>query len=192
MTDPVRIHRALFLDRDGTLIEDVGYPSDPEQVRLLPGVADALRYLQQRGLVLVVVSNQSGIGRGRITQEQADAVHARFLNCLHQAGVTLMAAYYCPHAPEEGCRCRKPSPGMLQQAANDWGIALEQSFLVGDKLSDIEAGQRVGCFSLLLSPEGPVSFATERSRSVASWREAVQALVAELQARERNRTRETE
>src|SRR4051794_3177637 len=110
---------AVFLDRDGTLIEDTGYPRDPDRIRLLPGAAEALRRLEGLGLLLVLVSNQSGLGRGLITQAEAEAVHARLLECLRAEGARLHAAYYCPHAPQQGCPCRKPSPGLLQQAAAD-------------------------------------------------------------------------
>src|SRR6266481_2579523 len=103
--------RALFLDRDGTLIVEVGYPNDPAQVELLPGAADALRELQ-RDWLLVVISNQSGIGRGLITPEQATAVHDRFVAEFTAAGVAFAGFYYCPHAPDARCACRKPAPGL--------------------------------------------------------------------------------
>lgn len=141
---------AVFLDRDGTLIEDTGYPTDPDQVRLLPGVRDALAELSCLGFALVVVSNQSGIGRGLILPAQAQAVHERFIKELAAGGVTLDAALYCPHAPEEGCPCRKPLPQMLLQAAGRLGIQLARSVMVGDRASDVEAGRRAGCRTILL------------------------------------------
>lgn len=157
--------RALFLDRDGTLIVDVGYPRDPALVEALPGAIEALRELQ-RTWQLVIISNQSGIGRGRITQAEADAVHARTLELFRLAGVTFAGAYYCPHAPEAGCRCRKPAPGMLEDAAAALGLDLASSAMVGDKPSDVEAGRAAGVPRLV-----------QLGRDAHDWA-AVQALLA--------------
>ncbi|MDX6492296.1 MAG: D-glycero-D-manno-heptose 1,7-bisphosphate phosphatase [Gaiellaceae bacterium] len=142
---------AVFLDRDGTLIDDVGYISDPEDVRLVPGAADALRGLRDAGFRLVVISNQSGLGRGLVTQEQADSVHARFLAELQRAGARIDAAYYCPHAPDEGCRCRKPLPGLILDAARDLGLDLERSVMVGNSDVDVAAGEAAGARAILLA-----------------------------------------
>jgi D-glycero-D-manno-heptose 1,7-bisphosphate phosphatase len=161
--------RAVFLDRDGTLIEDVGYPDDPDGVRLVPGAADALAALRRGGFALVVVSNQSGIGRGLVTPEQAESVHERFVAELAAHGVELDDARYCPHAPDESCPCRKPSPGLLRDAASELGVDLAGSFMVGDKPSDVEAGRRAGCRTVLLAPApgGEADFVA------ADWSEAV-------------------
>lgn len=140
--------RAVFLDRDGTLIEDPGYPKDPEQVRLLPGVVPALRQFREAGFLLVVISNQAGVGRGLITPAEAAAVHGRFVELFAAAGVTFDDVRYCPHAPAEQCGCRKPSPRMIQESATRLGIDLAKSFMIGDKESDVEAGVRAGCTSL--------------------------------------------
>jgi histidinol-phosphate phosphatase family protein len=136
--------RALFLDRDGTLIVDVGYPRDPALVQPIDGAFDALRVLQ-RDHVLVVISNQSGIARGRITPEQAAAVHDRFVSVFASAGITFAGFYYCPHGPDDGCRCRKPAPGLLQDAARELDLDLARSIMIGDKDSDLEAGRAAGC-----------------------------------------------
>lgn len=135
--------RALFLDRDGTLIVDVGYPRDPALVEPLPGAIEALREFQ-RTWQLVIISNQSGIGRGLITAAEAHAVHARVVELFAAGGVTFAGAYYCPHTPEAACRCRKPAPGMLLDAARDLGLELASSAMVGDKASDLEAGHAAG------------------------------------------------
>ena len=156
--------RAVFLDRDGTLIDDVGYISDPEDVRLVPGAGDALRALRDAGFRLVVISNQSGLGRGLITQEQADAVHQRFVEELERAGAQIDAAYYCPHAPEEGCDCRKPLPGLLIDAACELGLDLERSFMVGNSDVDVAAGEAAGARAILLAD------------SSADWPEAVRRI----------------
>ena len=158
--------RAVFLDRDGTLIDDVGYIADPEDVRLVPGAADGLRALRDAGFRLVVASNQSGLGRGLIKQEQADAVHERFVEELERAGGRIDAAYYCPHAPDDGCDCRKPKPGMLLDAAGELGLDVERSFMVGNSDVDVAAGEAAGARAILLAnePDWP-----EAVRRIRSW-----------------------
>ena len=138
------MRRAVFLDRDGTLIVDVGYPRDPDAVVLMPGAADALRSLPS-DVALVIVSNQSGIARGLITPTQAAAVQARVEADFAAAGVRFAGAYQCPHGPDDGCACRKPAPGMLLQAARELDLELPASIVVGDKPSDVEAGRNAGC-----------------------------------------------
>jgi D-glycero-D-manno-heptose 1,7-bisphosphate phosphatase len=145
---------AVFLDRDGTLIEDLGYPREPERIRLLDGVGAGLRTLRDAGFALVVISNQSGIGRGIIDPAEATAVHDRFITLLGAEQVQLDATHYCPHAPSDGCDCRKPEPTMLVRAAADLDISLGDSFMVGDKLSDAQAGHRAGCRTILLGDDG--------------------------------------
>jgi D-glycero-D-manno-heptose 1,7-bisphosphate phosphatase len=156
--------QAVFLDRDGTLIDDVGYISDPADVRLVPGAADALQALRDAGFRLVVASNQSGLGRGLVTQEEADAVHQRFVEELDRAGGQIDAAYYCPHAPEEGCDCRKPLPGLIIDAARELELDLKRSFMVGNSDVDVAAGKAAGCRAILLSD------------SSADWPEAVRRI----------------
>ena len=170
--------RAVFLDRDGTVIYDVGYPRDPQQVRLLPGVGEALRKLKEQGLLLVLVSNQSGIGRGLVTVEQAEQVHQEFVSRLAEYDIQLDAAYYCPHAPEDQSRCRKPSPEMLLQAAKELDLDLARSFMVGDKASDVEAGKRAGCQTILLSTKPVLNELDPTPNEVAgSWPEVVQRIL---------------
>jgi D-glycero-D-manno-heptose 1,7-bisphosphate phosphatase len=172
---------AVFLDRDGTVIEDLDYPRDPERVRLLGGAADGLRRLRDRGFRLVVVSNQSGIGRGIVTSAQAVAVHQRFIGELAREGVELDAAKYCPHAPWEGCNCRKPKTSLLHEAAGELGLDLPSSFIVGDKPTDVEAGRKAGCRAVLYSPSGDVC---DHADHVArSWREVRNYILAAGAAR---------
>ena len=140
--------RALFLDRDGTLIVDTGYPRDPALVEPLPGAIDALRALQA-SWALVIISNQSGIGRGLIAQSEADAVHARVVEVFAAGGVTFAGAYYCPHAPDAACRCRKPAPGLILDAARELGLDIGASAMIGDKPSDLAAGRAAGCERVL-------------------------------------------
>ena len=166
--------RAVFVDRDGTVIEDPGYLSDPAAVRLVPGAADALRELHDRGFRLVVVSNQSGIARRLITEEQAAAVHERFVAELAGRGVRLDDVRYCPHAPEAGCACRKPLPGLLVDAADELGVDLARSFMVGDKPSDVEAGRRAGCTTILLAPGGDGAAASDHVAT--DWTEVLRLI----------------
>lgn len=140
----------IFLDRDGTVIRDTGYIGDPDLVEFIPDVLPALRRFQDAGYRLVVVSNQSGIGRGVITQEQYDLVARRIADRLSEYGIHT-ATYYCPHSPDDGCECRKPSPSLLLRAARDLDIDLGRSFMIGDRVSDIEAGAAAGCKTILLA-----------------------------------------
>jgi len=145
---------AVFFDRDGTLIDDVGYPRDPAHVRLVDGAVEALMRLRRAGFRLVVVSNQSGVGRSLVTEDEARRVHERFTAEFGRRGVYLDDVRYCPHAPDAGCDCRKPAPGLVLAAAADLGIDLAASFMIGDKASDVEAGRRAGCSTVLLAPHG--------------------------------------
>ncbi len=167
--------RALFLDRDGTLIVDVGYPSEPARVELIAGAAEALRSMS-RDWLLVVISNQSGIGRGLVTPEQATAVHDRFVAAFAEAGVAFAAFYYCPHAPEANCACRKPAPGMLLDAAEELGIDLASSIVIGDKASDVEAGRAAGVgHAIRFGPDVDGASADARCDE---WEEVKQAVKA--------------
>jgi len=148
--------RAVFLDRDDTLLVDEGYMSDPARVRLVEGVPEALSRLQRAGLALVLISNQSGVARGLITAAQVQAIEARLRALL--PGVTFAGAEYCFHHPDEGCACRKPAPLMLRQAARRLGIDLARSVMVGDRTSDVGAGAAAGCWTVLIgeqAEEGP-------------------------------------
>ena len=140
--------RALFLDRDGTLIVDVGYPRDPALVEILPGAVDALRAWDG---ALVIISNQSGVARGKITPREAAAVHARVEALFAAEGVTFAGAYYCFHGPDDGCRCRKPAPGLLLDAARDLDLDLAASVMIGDKPSDVAAGVTAGAKGVLFA-----------------------------------------
>ena len=161
--------RAVFLDRDGTIIFDHGYLKEAREVRLLAGAGEALATIQEHGFALVLISNQSGIGRGLITPEQAEQVHQAVVARLMEHGVQLDAAFYCPHTPAENCRCRKPSPEMFLRAAKELHLDLARSFMVGDKACDIEAGQRAGCRTILLAKKGDGPF--EERGTVPFFRE---------------------
>jgi histidinol-phosphate phosphatase family protein len=143
--------RAVFLDRDDTIMEDVVYCKDPEDVRLLPGAAQGIRALADAGFLIVIATNQSGLGRGYFTEEELKAVHERLRDKLRAQGADFDALYYCPHRPEEGCDCRKPSPGLLLRAANDLGIDMNASYCIGDRKWDLEAGRAVGAKTVLIT-----------------------------------------
>jgi histidinol-phosphate phosphatase family protein len=142
---------ALFLDRDGTIIEDRGYMRDPALVELLPGAADVLWELARAGWILVVVSNQSGVGRGLIALAEMEAVQTRFLDVMRDAGVEIAATYFCVHRPDENCHCRKPSTFQVEQAAREHGLDLSKSWMIGDRRSDIQCGKNAGCRTIWLS-----------------------------------------
>jgi len=153
---------AVFLDRDGTLNEEVGLVSRPEQLVLLPGAGRALTALRAAGAVLVVATNQPVVARGLIDEEGLAGIHQRLRELLAEEGVSLDAIYYCPHHPEKGhaeaqdpryrrdCDCRKPKPGMILSGAERFGIDLARSFFVGDSTRDIAAARAAGCRPVLL------------------------------------------
>ncbi|MHA3770142.1 D-glycero-alpha-D-manno-heptose-1,7-bisphosphate 7-phosphatase [Verrucomicrobiota bacterium sgz303538] len=139
---------AVFLDRDGTLMEEVEYCRDPEKVRLLPGVPEGLARLKEAGFRCIIITNQSGIGRGWITMPEYEAVHARLLELLNKGLID--ATYFCPDAPGTPCECRKPAPGMVLSAARDLGLDLSRSWFVGDKDSDVGCGRNAGTRTILV------------------------------------------
>ena len=149
-------NRAVFLDRDGVICEDVNYMKNPSQFKLIPGVGSAISLLNDIGLKVVVVSNQSGVARGYLTEDDVKKVNQKMVNELG-GSCHIDAIYYCPHHPEMGskaykkeCDCRKPNPGMLKFAAQDLNLDLERSFIIGDKMDDILTGYRVGCETILV------------------------------------------
>jgi D-glycero-D-manno-heptose 1,7-bisphosphate phosphatase len=144
------VTRGLFLDRDGTVIEECGYLSDPALVRLLPGVVTALAALASEGWKLIVVSNQSGVGRGWITTRQMEEVQSRFLNLMKSSRIPITDSYVCIHTPEDLCQCRKPSPFLLQRAAAEHGLDLGSSWMIGDREGDILCGRNAGCSTMWL------------------------------------------
>ncbi|HKY33647.1 MAG TPA: HAD family hydrolase [Candidatus Polarisedimenticolia bacterium] len=152
-----RARRAVFLDKDGTLVEDLRYNADPARIRAAPGAAEALRRMHAAGFLLVVVSNQAGIALGLFSESAMTAVRSRIESIARDAGAELTDFRYCPHHPEGrierfavACACRKPEPGMILDAAREHGIDLAGSWLIGDILDDVEAGRRAGCTTILL------------------------------------------
>ena len=135
---------AIFLDRDGTLIVETGYLSEPEKVELIPGAGEAVRRLTKGGFELFIVTNQAGIGRGYYTEGQMHAVNERVAGEFAKFGVAFRKIYFAPEAPDQPSRNRKPSPQMLLDARDEFGIDLATSYIVGDKVSDIECGWNAG------------------------------------------------
>ena len=142
---------AVFLDRDGTVIKDAHYLHNPAEVELLPGAAEGLRRLRAAGLRLVLVTNQSGVGRGYFPRGDVERVHGRLIELLEAEGARLDAIYTCPHAPEDDCRCRKPRPGLIERACREIGLDPAQSFVIGDKPCDVDLGLAAGAASVLVT-----------------------------------------
>lgn len=142
--------RFVLLDRDGTINVERDYLSDPDQLALYPGVADALRRLRQLGFGIVVVTNQSGVARGYFDLATVDRVHDRLRQLLAAEGISLDGIYICPHGPDEDCTCRKPLPGMVEQAVAEHGFDPAQAFVVGDKAADVELAHAVGAIGILV------------------------------------------
>lgn len=161
---------AVFLDRDGTLIDDIGYLGDPAGLSFYPGIPEALRRLQDKGYLIVVVTNQSGIGRGYFNEETALAVNYAMLQMLRAEGVAVAAIYYCPHHPDDGCTCRKPGLLMIQRAARDLDIDGNLSWVVGDIDKDIWTGLNYGLRPVLVetgkSEKGDIPAYVQRCETV--------------------------
>ena len=148
---------AVFLDRDGTLIEEVGHLSRPHQVQVYPQAFEAIRRINRSRRPAVVITNQSAVARGLLNEEQLVELHGMIKETFEKEGASIYAFYYCPHHPQAGkgpytraCQCRKPQPGLLLQAAGELELDLASSYMVGDTLRDIEAGHRAGCRSILV------------------------------------------
>lgn len=142
--------RFIFLDRDGTLIEEVGYGHRLEDYALLPGAIDALRALRDAGYRFAIVTNQSGIGRGIFKREDYDRFHGRLLDDLAAAEISIEKTYMCPHAPTESCACRKPKPASLHDAQRELGANLRESWVVGDHVKDVALAANAGCRGILV------------------------------------------
>ncbi len=139
------MNRFIFLDRDGTLIHDQGYTHRIEDYRLLPQALEGLQAFVRQGFRFVILTNQSGIGRGFFSETDYQTFERHLSEDLRRQGITLEASYHCPHTPEDGCHCRKPGTDLFERAQRELGAALSESWMIGDKLSDIQAGARAGC-----------------------------------------------
>jgi D-glycero-D-manno-heptose 1,7-bisphosphate phosphatase len=154
--------RFVVLDRDGTIIVEHHYLSDPCQVELISGVANGLRELSRLGLGLVVITNQSGVGRGFFNKVHVGLVHERMCQLLEAEGLHLDGIYFCPHKPEDDCPCRKPRPGLVEKAERDLGFDPQTAFVIGDKPCDIELGRQIGATTFLVRTGYGAQVAQER------------------------------
>jgi D-glycero-D-manno-heptose 1,7-bisphosphate phosphatase len=175
-------HPAVFLDRDGTLIEEVGYLDRLERLKLFPDSAKAIRLINSSGMKAVVATNQSGVARGYFTEAVVEMLHHHLQNLLQAEGAQIDRFYYCPHHPTEGlgsyrtlCACRKPEAGMIRQAAEEMNLDLSRSYLIGDMPTDIEAASKAGIKSVLIRNNGSPGHPPEiipqgrNSRSEPDW-----------------------
>jgi D-glycero-D-manno-heptose 1,7-bisphosphate phosphatase len=160
MTD--ELSRAVFVDRDGTIIEDRDYCSDPKEVEIFPGAREALWRLKSNGFKIIIITNQSGIGRGLMTVEQYRTVEAEVL---HQLDGLIEATYFCPDVPGQRSSCRKPAPAMILQAKREHGIDLPRSFFIGDKEIDVECGRNAGVRTIRVQ----TGFQRDTTGSRADW-----------------------
>lgn len=149
--------KAIFLDKDGTINEDKGYIDHPSKVDLLPNSAKAVSLLNEAGMKVLIVSNQSGVARGYLGEDMLQAIDKTIQKKLLANHAYYDGIYYCPHHPEAGnypykkdCECRKPNPGMLLKAADEYGLDLKDCYMIGDKDTDLEAGRRAGCKTILV------------------------------------------
>lgn len=144
-------NKAVFLDRDGTIIEDLDYLNSPKQIKFIPGAIEAIKKLTSAGYKIIIISNQSAVARGLLTEDMLQTIDKIIHKTVLHGGGHIDGSYYCPHHPEHGiypykqeCECRKPHSGLIKRAAREHALDLSASFLVGDKVSDIETGKRVG------------------------------------------------
>ncbi len=151
------MRRAIFMDRDGTVSEEVGYVNHLSRYRLLPNSLEAIRLINRAGFLAIVTTNQSGVARGYFSEALVQQVHDRLLSWMRDGGARIDAIYYCPHHPVEGqppfradCDCRKPRPGMIRRAAREHGIDLARSYVIGDSRVDLEAGAAAGVPGVLV------------------------------------------
>jgi len=176
------MNKAVFLDKDGTLIPDIPFNVDPDKIILVQGARDALKQLQLQGFLLIIISNQSGVAHGYFEESELNPVHER-LSALLGPDIPLTSFYYCPHHPDGRiqqyvleCQCRKPRPGLILQAAADHQIDLKKSWMIGDILNDVEAGNRAGCKTILINNGNETEWLEDEMRHptaiVNNWTEA--------------------
>jgi len=185
MVDPLGLRPAAFIDRDGVINEERNYVHRIDEFVILPGVPEALRRLREAGYLLVVVTNQAGIGRGMYTEADFHELTRHMQAQLAEQGAAVDAVYFCPHHPSAGvgpyrvdCSCRKPHPGMLLDAQRDWPIDMQRSLLVGDKISDIQAGQAAGVGRCALVRSGHDLGPDEAASGVPVYDDLLAAAVA--------------
>ena len=142
--------KAAFLDRDGTIIEERDFIRKPDQIQFIPGSVDAIKTLRNLGYKIVVISNQSGIGRGILTEQMVREVNQSFMRRLEDHGAPVDAIYFCTHHPDDKCNCRKPKPGMVDTAVEELGLEVKGALVIGDKLADVKLGKNIGAKTALV------------------------------------------
>jgi D-glycero-D-manno-heptose 1,7-bisphosphate phosphatase len=173
--------KVVILDRDGTMVIDRGYLDDPAGLEFLPGAADGLRSLYSQGYRLVVITNQSGVGRGLFSIERVHAMNARLERMVEEAGAKLERIYFCPHAPDAGCDCRKPALRLLTQAEAELGFEPDSAIVIGDKESDVEFGRRAGAVTILIAkPDLRLSSSTAPDYVVENLKDAADIISSSL------------
>jgi D-glycero-D-manno-heptose 1,7-bisphosphate phosphatase len=160
--------QVVILDRDGTIVVDRNYLSDPAGLELLPGAAEGLRSLHEQGYRLVVITNQSGVGRGLFSLERLAAMNRRLKEMVQETGGLLERIYFCPHRPEDQCLCRKPRPKLLLDAASELGFTPRKAIVIGDKASDVAFGRNVGATTMLIGSTGEADYLVRDLAQAAS------------------------
>lgn len=171
------MNKAVFLDRDGTIMADPGYISDPRKVEIFDHAVDSLKELKEAGYLLIIITNQSGIGRGYFTHEDLEKVNMRMSSLFNDKGVTFDGIYACPHVDENKCTCRKPQPGLIFRAAREHDIDITVSYMVGNSRSDVMAGVAAGCRLNFLLGGDKGSLARDGILSVDSMEDAAEIIL---------------
>ena len=176
--------KVAFLDRDGTIIEEKNFIKTPDQIEFIPGSIDAIKMLRSLGYKIVVISSQSGIGRGILTEKMVAEVNQGFLDCLRDQGTPVDGLYFCPHHPDDDCDCRKPKTGMIKRAVRELELDRKDAVVIGDKLADIQLGKNIGATTILVltgygkkvldeltdsNPDEKPNFVAENLLGAASW-----------------------
>jgi histidinol-phosphate phosphatase family protein len=167
----------IVLDRDGTLVVDRGYNSDPAQLTFLPGVPESLRAISEAGYRIVVVTNQSGVGRGFFTLDDVEAANAKLLDMTAAVGSSIARIYYCPHHPDDGCPCRKPGTELMRLASLELGFDPRAALVVGDKPSDVLFGARAGAKTILIGSEASHQERCHSDRIVTGFSEVAELII---------------
>jgi D-glycero-D-manno-heptose 1,7-bisphosphate phosphatase len=178
MSESGKSQKVVILDRDGTLVTDRGYLSDPAGLQFESGAAEGLLWLFSRGYRLIVITNQSGVGRGLFPLERLHAMNARLHEMVQEAGARLEGVYCCPHAPDENCDCRKPGLALMRQAASELGFDPASAVVIGDKETDVEFGRRAGALTVLISLNPSPSSSTRPDIIAPNLMEAARAVTS--------------
>ena len=145
--------RAVFLDRDGTINIDPGYLNNPDELIIIPGAKEGIKNLQDKGFLIFIITNQSGVGRGYFSLQQLEATHNKLLEEFSKDGIKVNSIRFCPHHPDENCDCRKPNTKLVRELIEEYRINTSKSYFVGDKLLDVRTGKNVGCRTVLIDPQ---------------------------------------